>query len=228
MRSGILSAAGGGGRAGTQGRRGGSRGRGCGGGEGRGGKALGGGLREGALRAGARASSRRWHRGLTAFELIVALGIAALLATVAVPGFAGLRRSAGLGAAANELVSALHLARSAAGLRGLPVTVCLSVDERTCVTKPDVAALGWLVFHPESQAVTAQPTPAKLIHQFQLPADVTVSGTRPAVTFWPAARAGSTGTFELCDVHQRAPGRSIVLSQTGRPRVAMEQATCGR
>jgi type IV fimbrial biogenesis protein FimT len=171
---------------------------------------------------------RREQRGLTAFELIVALGIAALLATVAVPGFAGLRRAAGLGVAANELVSALHLARSSAGSRGLPVTVCLSVDELTCVTKPDVAAAGWLVFHPESQAVTAQPTPAKLLHQFQLPPDVTVRGTRPAVTFWPVARAGSTGTFELCDVHHRAPGRSIVLSQTGRPRVAMEEATCGR
>jgi type IV fimbrial biogenesis protein FimT len=69
------------------------------------------------------------QRGLTAFELVVALGICALLATLAVPGFAGLRRSAGLSAAANELIWALHLARSSAALRGLPVTVCLTRDE---------------------------------------------------------------------------------------------------
>ncbi len=168
------------------------------------------------------------QRGLTAFELVVALGICALLATLAVPGFAGLRRSAGLSAAANELIWALHLARSSAALRGLPVTVCLTRDEHTCVPGPDVVGLGWLVFQPESQAVAQPGSPAVVLHSFHLPPDVTVSATRPAVTFWPVTRAGSTSTFELCDVEGRAPGRSIVVSQTGRPRVAVEAAKCAR
>jgi type IV fimbrial biogenesis protein FimT len=174
-----------------------------------------------------RINSRRQH-GLTAFEMLATLGIAALLATLAVPGFAGLKRSAGMSAAANELVGALHLARSSAGLRGLPVTVCLASDEQSCIPRPDVVGVGWLVFHPQSQSPTAQPVPATVIHSFQLPPEITVSGTRPAVTFWPVARAGTTGTFELCDVARKAPGRSIVVSQTGRPRVAQEQPKCAR
>jgi hypothetical protein len=46
------------------------------------------------------------------------------------------------------------------------------------------------------------------------------------VTFWPVTRAASTSTFELCQVGRRATGRSIVVSQTGRPRVATEAASC--
>jgi len=168
------------------------------------------------------------QRGLTAFELVVALGIAALLATLAVPGFAGLRRSAALSAAANELIWAFHLARSSAALRGQPVSVCLTRDERTCVPAPDVVGLGWLVYQPESQ-VAAQPgSPVMVLHSFHLPPEITVSATRPAVTFWPVTRAGSTSTFELCDVEGHAPGRSIIVSQTGRPRVAVEAAQCAR
>ena len=162
-------------------------------------------------------------------ELVAALGIAAILTTLAVPGFAALRRSTGLSAAANELVWALHLARSSAGREGLPATVCLTADERTCLARPDLAAVGWLVFRAEGSAAVAQPaTPDAVFHSFQLPTDISVTATRPAITFWPVARAGSTGTFELCDVIGRSPGRSIIVSQTGRPRVATEVPSCER
>jgi type IV fimbrial biogenesis protein FimT len=151
------------------------------------------------------------------------------LATLAVPGFAALRRSTGLSSAANELLGAIHLARSAAGRRGVPAVVCLTADARTCVSQPGGPAIGWLVFHTEGAGAVAQPTsPGAVFHTFHLSPDISISGTRPALTFWPVARAGSTGTFELCDVERRAPGKVIVVSQTGRPRVAAESASCGR
>lgn len=167
------------------------------------------------------------QQGLTAVELMVALAIAAILAGMAVPGFAALYRSASVSSAANELVWALHLARSSAWAKGQPVTLCLSKDRLTCVTTPDASAAGWLVFHPSgataaSQLIAAGPP----LHTFELPERLTVAATRPAITFWPAARAGSTGTFEVCDADHRAAGRSIVVSQTGRPRVEAEAAAC--
>lgn len=179
------------------------------------------------------------QRGFTAMELVAALGIAALLATLAGPGFTALRRSAGLTSAANELLGALHLARSSAGRRGIPATVCLTANERTCLSRPptgrealgspDGAAIGWLVFHSEGAgAAAAQPaSPDTVFHTFHLPPDIKVGGTRAAITFWPVARAGTTGTFELCDFDHRTPGKSIVVSQTGRPRVAVEVPSCG-
>jgi type IV fimbrial biogenesis protein FimT len=168
--------------------------------------------------------------GLTAFELLAGLALVALLASLAVPGFAGLRRAAGLGAAANELLWAVHLARSSAGLRGLPVTLCLTADGWSCLERPDGVASGWLVFQASGASVSVQPAaPESLLHSFRLPAEILVTGTRPAVTFWPVSRMGTTGTFALCDARGRAAGRSIVLSQSGRPRVATaEAAACER
>jgi type IV fimbrial biogenesis protein FimT len=162
-------------------------------------------------------------------ELILTIAIVAVLVTMAVPGFAGLRRSAGLSAAANELLWALHHARSSAGLRGLPVTVCLTADDESCIAGRYAPAVGWLVFQSQGQSVSAQPVaPASILHSFHLPPGITVAATRPAITFWPVARAGSTSTFDLCDSGGGVRGRSIVVSQTGRPRVAPEGASCER
>ena len=167
------------------------------------------------------------QRGLTALELMVALGIVALLTSIAVPGFAAFRRSIGLSSAANELIGALHMARSSAVLRGLPVAVCLTRDDETCLAAPGLAAGGWLVYLPEGQASATRAAPVgTVLHHFRLPVGLEVSGTRPAVTFWPVTRASSTSTFDLCDVRNQGEGRSIVVSQTGRPRVAAEVAPC--
>jgi type IV fimbrial biogenesis protein FimT len=131
-----------------------------------------------------------------------------------------------LSSAANELLTALHRARSSAVLRGLPVAVCLTADDRTCVATPDSAAIGWLVFVPagSSSAVSRPVAVGEVLTRFHLPDRLTVSASRPTVTFWPVARAGATSTFDLCDL--AGAGKSIVVSQTGRPRVATEVTSC--
>ena len=165
--------------------------------------------------------------GFTATELLVTLAIAAVLMSLAVPGFAALARSFGLSSAANELIFALHLARSSAVLRGLPVAVCLTADDATCLATPGAAAKGWLVFVPDGAAAVSRPAVVgEVLSRFRLPNTLTVSASRPTVTFWPVTRAGSTSTFDLCDVAGRGAGRSIVVSQTGRPRVAAEATSC--
>jgi hypothetical protein len=107
------------------------------------------------------------------------------------------------------------------------VALCLTADDRECLPTSDAAAAGWLVYLPAGQATATRAAPVgEVLHRFQLPTGLAVSGSRPAVTFWPVTRASSTSTFELCDVRGHGPGRSIVVSQTGRPRVAAEAAPC--
>jgi type IV fimbrial biogenesis protein FimT len=156
---------------------------------------------------------------------MVALAVVGVLTTLAVPGFAALTRAAGLSSAANELLTALHTARSSAVRRGSPVAVCLTADDQTCVAVPDSAASGWLVFVPDGAAVAARPVViGEVLSRFHLPDRLTVSASRPTVTFWPVTRAAATSTFDLCDL--AGTGRSIVVSQTGRPRVATEATSC--
>jgi type IV fimbrial biogenesis protein FimT len=163
---------------------------------------------------------------MTLVELMVVVAIVAILATMAAPTFGSLRRTAAVGAAATELLAALHFARSAAVLDSQPVTLCLSADGQSCVSSSADPANGWLVFAQPGAGVAASATvvPPVLRH-FQVAAGVVVRGSRAAVTFWPTARASLTSTFDICDVRQAVAGRAVVLSQMGRPR--MEDASCG-
>jgi type IV fimbrial biogenesis protein FimT len=148
---------------------------------------------------------------------------------LAAPSFASFRRAAGVSAATNELLGALYFARSAAILNGQPVTLCLSADAATCVSSDVPAAIGWLVFaRPDAKALGPSLDDQPVLRSFRLPPDVSVHASRAAVTFWPVTRAGTTSTFDVCDVNRAVRGRAVVVSQTGRPRVAVEEATCAQ
>lgn len=180
-------------------------------------------------RAGERSSGRLRTPGFTLIELVIAIAVAAVLAALAAPSFGGLRRAAGVSAATSELLSSLHFARSRAVLEGLPVTLCLSKDESTCARSASSGAIGWLVFaQPDATVSSAANVASPVLRSYRLPSDVSVYGSRAAVTFWPATRASTTSTFDVCDMSRKARGRAVVVSQTGRPRVAAEEASCAQ
>lgn len=87
------------------------------------------------------------QRGLTLVELMVALAVAAILVTVAVPSmqsFGAARSSAG---GADQLMQAIRLARSESLKRLAPVTLCATSDPNAA--SPDCGdswKSGWLVF----------------------------------------------------------------------------------
>jgi type IV fimbrial biogenesis protein FimT len=169
----------------------------------------------------------RQMRGMTLVELLTVVVIVAILGALAAPSFGGLRRATGVSTAASELLGALHFARSSAIVNGLPVTLCLSADDLTCVGSSTAAAKGWLVFlEPHARIAASTRVVPPVLRQFHLPRDVVVHGSRPAVTFWPTTRASTTSTFDVCDVERGVPGRAVVVNQTGRPRVAAEEASC--
>lgn len=163
-------------------------------------------------------------RGFSAVELMVVTAVVAVLASLAVPTYVRLSRAASLSAAANQMLWALHFARSTSILRGEAVAVCLSADGAVCLRSPGVGASGWLVFVDRDPAVPVRfDGEDELLRQLPLPAGVAVRGSRAAVTFWPVAMAGTTGTFTFC---AGADGRAVVISQTGRPRVEARNLSC--
>lgn len=69
---------------------------------------------------------RSAHSGFTLVELLVALGVFALLVGIGVPGLSALVQNNRMTASVNDLVATLQLARSEAVKRRQPIAICHS------------------------------------------------------------------------------------------------------
>jgi Tfp pilus assembly protein FimT len=145
------------------------------------------------------------------------LGVAAILVALATPGLQALRARAAVAAAANQAVSGLHLARRMALATGRTTTLCPTVDRLRCGFDGD----RWMLFANGTGGSDAQREPDEtLVREWPLPAGVVLGGTRGFAAFLPQPRAAATLTFTFS-----YPGfpdllRQVVVSQTGRPRIA--------
>jgi len=83
-------------------------------------------------------------RAFTLLELMITLAVAAILVTVAVPGLRQFIQNSRVTAQANELVTAINVARSEAAKRGVEVELCASENQADC-TNSNGWADGWIV-----------------------------------------------------------------------------------
>ncbi|MXS86002.1 prepilin-type N-terminal cleavage/methylation domain-containing protein [Nitrosomonas sp. HPC101] len=162
-------------------------------------------------------------KGFTMVELMITISIASILLAVAVPSYQSLMRESRLTTQANELMTALHYARSEAVKRGVRVTLCKSADGATC--NGDSWKDGWLIFS-DSDAGTAGTVDGadEVLRVFPgLKGSTLTTGSNFAnwISYLPNGRnQGSgnlpNGTFSLCN---QASGRNIKVNKAGRPRV---------
>jgi type IV fimbrial biogenesis protein FimT len=163
------------------------------------------------------------NRGFGLTELCICMAVIAVIMGVAIPSFDRIIGQWHINRGAQALVNALHLARSHATLRGTPVVLCQVNAAGNCAASvpPASGNTGWRVFAP--LVLTSAPQRNNvdvLLSSELLPARTRVFGSRSGITYWPVARSGTTATFVLCDLHQAASPRAVIVSQTGRPRLS--------
>lgn len=157
----------------------------------------------------------RKNSGITLVELAVSLGLLALLAGLAAPGFRASLRAAAVRSASFELLAGLQQARASSILESRPGLLCPADSAGVCLAA-GVPAASWRSYletdpgDADRQALGGQ----------NLPRGVVVRATRSPIRFWPVAFAASTGTLTICDLRNEAPPRAIVISQSGRARMA--------
>jgi type IV fimbrial biogenesis protein FimT len=150
--------------------------------------------------------------GVTLIELMFTLGLLALLAGLAVPGFRASLRAAAVRSATLELMAGLQQARASSILAALPGLLCPTDSGGGCLP---VASAGttWRSYLEDGAGQRDLASQA-------LPRGVVVRANRSPIRFWPGSFAASAGTLTICDEQQVAVPRAIIISQGGRARLA--------
>lgn len=157
--------------------------------------------------------------GFTLIELMLALAVAAVLMSVALPSMRDLQQRQRIVAAANELVAHINLARQHAVLKREVAVMCPSLDGSTC-TGGNRWENGWIVFRdPDRNGAPDGPGDVLRVGSGMENLLIDSAG-RTRVRYIPTGAASGTNlTIKLCDTLMPDLARAVVVSNPGRPRV---------
>ncbi|WP_426287160.1 GspH/FimT family pseudopilin [Luteibacter sp. E-22] len=157
----------------------------------------------------------RKSRGFTILELMVTLTVLAVLMAIAVPSFRGTMRRARMSNAVNTMVGDVQFSRSEAATRRQFVSICRSVDGKTCALDGADYDVGYLMYAydasvdgPNQVYDAAKHT---LLRTTPITADVSIQATDAnVVTFGQAGLPVANGArtsmqFVFC---ARVPGKT--------------------
>jgi len=144
----------------------------------------------------------KYSKGFTLLELIIAIGIVGILASMAMPAFDTQLKNSRLVSNTNLIIGAFNLARSEAINKGLRVKVTGTTSGWAVVE--DVSAIELNRFEPDSNGITITiaPLASEVVY--------TASGFRPFDD-------NATVTVEICD--ERNIGRLVTISSAGSTKV---------
>jgi type IV fimbrial biogenesis protein FimT len=177
--------------------------------------------------------------GFTLIELMVTIGVAGVLAGIAIPSFKSTIQNNRLTTSANELVTALNLARSEAVKRGLSVTV-RKVDSNSSTNLSSTANWedGWDVFTDADSDGNFESGDVLIRNFTALPNSYTLRGNVVAtpppdgfdgyISFNSRGRSHNSGYFVLCDdsdgnqTAEANTSRLIIVNTVGRVQIGTD------
>jgi type IV fimbrial biogenesis protein FimT len=160
------------------------------------------------------------HAGLTLIEMLLTMAILAILTTVAVPGFSTLVLNTRMTAHVNRFVHDIHLAKQSAHRRMQAVALCKSPDGRQCAHDSQWHD-GWLVFVNLNQDRPPHIDPGEPILAANPAYEAgTIIANRSDFVFRAFETRSTNGTLTFCDRRGADTARAVIVSYTGRPRVA--------
>lgn len=165
---------------------------------------------------------RATRRGFSLYELLLTLTLVAILVGLGLPSFAAIAARSRISTEVNALFHAVHLARKESIMRREVVSLCTSRDGSTCSAGRDWST-AWIMFNNNDDDVPPQRDPGEPLLYVHFVADsVMISANRSTFTLRATQKRATNGTLIVCDRAGRAEPKALVVSYTGRPRVAFE------
>jgi len=185
----------------------------------------------------------RTQTGFTLYELLTVMLIVGVVLSFGVPNMQSFRQNSRMTAAANDLHSSFHLARTEAARAKVPITICASADsmETDPLLGPTCGGefeAGWVVFEDDNFDITIDGDEA-IIRRFPaLPVDIDIRNVgvvRPVDYFMfaptglgrrDAANTVPVAVMVMCDSRGNITGgggkstaRVIIITPLGRAAV---------
>ena len=154
------------------------------------------------------------------YELLVTLGLFALVLTLGLPSFGNMAASHRVRVEIDKLFHAVHLARKESVVRRRVVTICPTRDAITCEPTLDWSS-GWMMFVNDDRSNAATRDAGEPLLRHSRPEKwVRISANRQSFALRATELRATNGTIVFCDPAGRIAPRALVISYTGRPRVA--------
>ncbi|MGH8174688.1 MAG: GspH/FimT family pseudopilin [Steroidobacter sp.] len=164
--------------------------------------------------------------GVTLIEMLTALTVISVIGALAMPSFGNLLRDAQRTAAVNDFFHALFLARSESIKRGVVVSLCKTQDQETCANRGTEWTGGWLVFVNSDRDELPERDPEEaVLAVYQGWPNGRITSNRLAYSFRPYVQGVVNGTIVFCDARGPEHARAIIISHTGRPRIARRDSS---
>ena len=164
---------------------------------------------------------RREYLGFTLYELLLTVALIAILASISVPSFSAMLAKARQTAELNNLFHVIHLARKESVVHRQVVSLCPSADGQTCLPGNDWSP-GWIMFENTDRDSPPRVDPGEIIVRAHDVADsVRIIANRQGFTLRATFKRATNGTFVICDTQDRVAAKGLIVSYTGRPRVAL-------
>ncbi len=164
---------------------------------------------------------RNASAGFSLYELLLSLVLIAMLTGLAVSSFASTVANGRIRTEVNALFHAMHTARKESIMRRSVVSICPSVDGRSCSATLDWSA-GWIMFNNIDRDEPPRVDigePVLQVHRAS--PEVRITANRRGFTLRATVKRATNGTLVVCDRRSRVAARALVVSYTGRPRVAL-------
>lgn len=163
--------------------------------------------------------------GFTLIELLIAMTLASILLTIAVPALDSFTSNARQTGAINDFVSSMHVARSTAITTNFRVTVCASAGGDDC---DDVAwNQGWIVFADRNSNQEVDDDEVIVAASAAIDGLTIQSGEfgqflvyRPNGRVMNATINSNSGEFTVCDKRGSGHAKVLIIDLSGRPRVS--------
>lgn len=166
------------------------------------------------------------NKGFTLLELMVTVGIAAILLSVGVPSFRGVIMDNRLVRDSNQFVASINLARSSAVRFQRNATICASANFDAAV--PSCAATtdwsnGWIVWVDKDRDGATDANEMLAAHP---PIDDTTAFTATSAALFSYDARGfgvsPADNLTMCDSRSGETGRSIKVNNVGRTNVSRQ------